>query len=161
MNTFVPHPSFRASARALDSKRLNKQVAECAQMLRVINKLAQGITTQVNRRGNTVKLAWSGHPAVKMWIGHDMAMFLYMGCCESERRRRGMKPHTEFDNITAQFPEYRVLSIADLCEFGAQGSAELPAWWNGPIHKSHQLVLEAKLRGVPQPEYKQFYVWPV
>lgn len=144
MNTFVPYESFEKSAQALDDIRLNKQVAECAQILRVLN------TWRPTKRFK----AWSSHPAVRMWVGYDEALFMYTMACEGERLVRGMNKHSEISNLLNQFPEYRVTLLKPPAE------VEMPPWWGGPIHESHQKVLAAKAAGVPQAEYRHLYVWP-
>lgn len=131
MNTFVPELTFDECARALDNKRLNKQVSECGQILRVLDKWPN--------------CAWSRHPAVLMWIGYDETLHAYMQACEKERLRRGMNPHAE----AANFPWWD------------DTFTELPPWWGGPIHDSHKLVLKAKLAGLDHSEYKHLYHWPV
>lgn len=143
MNTFVPFQTFEESAAALDDLRLNKQVAECAQILRILNTW---------RPGKRFK-AWSSHPAVRMWVGYDEALFAYTMACEGERLTRGMNKHTEIQNLLGAFPEYRLLLLPS-------AKYDMPPWWGGPIHESHQKVLAAKAAGVPQPEYKHLYFWP-
>lgn len=54
MQTFLPYPSFRESAKCLDNKRLGKQRVECIQIIKAINN---------------PKYGWQNHPAVKMWRG--------------------------------------------------------------------------------------------
>lgn len=62
MQTFLPYPSFKESARVLDNRRLGKQRVECKQILRAI----QGKTA-----------GWINHPAVKMWAGHEGSLCEY------------------------------------------------------------------------------------
>lgn len=64
MQTFLPYPDFRESARVLDSKRLGKQRVEAYQILLVI------------QRGDSAK-GWKNHPAVKMWRGNENALIRY------------------------------------------------------------------------------------
>lgn len=54
MQTFLPYPDFRASAEALDDKRLGKQRVETIQVVR-------GLTVP--------DYGWRHHPAVRMWRG--------------------------------------------------------------------------------------------
>lgn len=129
----MPKLTFSASAYYLDNKRLNKQVAECGQILRQLDCWPNG--------------AWAKHPAVMMWIGYDEALWVYTRACELERLARGMKPHAEM----AKFPEYDSL---DLC------AVTLPPWWGGKIHASHKAVLDAKTAGIPRPDYQHLYYWP-
>ena len=62
MQTFLPYPSFRDSAAALDPARLGKQRVETLQLL----------------RANTVPgYGWRHHPAAKMWAGRLPALVAY------------------------------------------------------------------------------------
>jgi len=53
MQTFLPYPSKRESLDALDNKRLNKQILEGYQILKVLS-------------GASPSGAWRNHPAVLM-----------------------------------------------------------------------------------------------
>jgi hypothetical protein len=76
MQTFLPYPSFFASAHVLDRARLGKQRVEAMQILRAL-------------RGETI--GWRYHPATRMWRGYDGALAQYgLACCE-EWIRRGYK----------------------------------------------------------------------
>ena len=57
MQTFLPFNSPAKCAEVLDNKRLNKQILECYQILKVIS---------------TNGKAWRNHPAVLMWEGEKM-----------------------------------------------------------------------------------------
>lgn len=85
MQTFVPvTESFDAIAKVLDNKRLNKQALEGWQIL--MNLL------QLDPQGeHRVSKGWSNHPAVKMWRGHEMALYLYIQAMVAEWKRRGYK----------------------------------------------------------------------
>jgi len=85
MQTFVPvTESFEAIAKVLDNKRLNKQALEGWQIL--MNLL------QLDPQGeHRVSKGWSNHPAVKMWKGHEMALYLYIQAMVDEWKRRGYK----------------------------------------------------------------------
>ena len=75
MQTFLPYPDFRKSAKTLDSKRLGKQRVEAYQILRCL--------AQPNR--------WRNHPAVKMWAGYEDALKMYMNACIDEWINRGYR----------------------------------------------------------------------
>lgn len=76
MQTFLPYPSFRASAAVLDVKRLGKQRVEGLQLLHTITGRSGG---------------WRHHPAAKMWAGHAAALASYtLAICE-EWSGRGYK----------------------------------------------------------------------
>lgn len=63
MQVFVPYRNPYEVARALDKKRLNKQIVECGQILRAISDLAA---------------PWSHHPVVAMWRPWSFWLFNYM-----------------------------------------------------------------------------------
>ena len=85
MQTFVPlTSSYEEIARVLDNKRLNKQALEAWQILMNLLELdPQG-------EHRTPK-GWSNHPAVKMWRGHETALYLYIQAMVTEWKRRGYK----------------------------------------------------------------------
>lgn len=56
MQTFLPYPDFKKSAKSLDFRRLGKQRVECLQLL----------------RGQ-----WKNHPVSKMWRGHEFQLAEY------------------------------------------------------------------------------------
>lgn len=62
MQTFLPHPSFAASAACLDYRRLGKQRVECKQIYTALVDPSYG---------------WQSHPAVQMWRGHETALASY------------------------------------------------------------------------------------
>jgi hypothetical protein len=62
MQTFLPYPDFRATALALDRRRLGKQRVEALQVLRGLVVPGYG---------------WRRHPAVKMWLGYEEALVRY------------------------------------------------------------------------------------
>lgn len=74
MQTFLPYPDFRDSAKALDYKRLGKQRVEAMQILKAL-------------RGETK--GWVNHPATKMWKGYEAALGLYMNVMIREWIDRG------------------------------------------------------------------------
>lgn len=140
MNTFLPLPSFRASASVLDYRRLGKQRLEVVAILRSISGLSDG---------------WKNHPAVKMWRGYDTALASYgLAICD-EWTSRGYTDHQR----------ERIISIVG--QVPPQPPSHLLPWWFGlsAFHRSHRSNL---LRKDPQ-WYGQFgwrerpglpYVWP-
>lgn len=54
------------TAMALDPKRLRKQIIECGQILDALNG----------------KSAWSNHPCVLQYKGHENWLFFYMRCLQ-------------------------------------------------------------------------------
>lgn len=83
MQTFVPlTSSYTDIAKVLDNKRLNKQALEGWQILMTLLEL----DPQGNHR--TPK-GWVNHPAVKMWRGYEMALYLYIQEMVAEWKNRG------------------------------------------------------------------------
>ena len=75
MQTFLPYPSFVASAKALDYRRLGKQRVEARQILKAL------------RSGG----GWQNHPAVCMWSGFEGALVLYSNLMIEEWMNRGYR----------------------------------------------------------------------
>jgi len=63
MQTFLPYPSFKESAKVLDNKRLGKQRVEAFQILKTLR---------------TGRKAWANHPATRMWRGYEASLAAYM-----------------------------------------------------------------------------------
>ena len=132
MQTFLPYPDFIKSASVLDYRRLGKQRVEARQILRII-------------LGNT-KGAWSNHPAVNMWRGHELTLAYYGDCMIQEWIRRGYCNNMEIIGAVAK---------------------EYPNWFGDfHFHRSHRSNLVRK-----HPEhYRKYwpyekdnldYIWPV
>jgi hypothetical protein len=162
MQTFVPvTESFDAIAKVLDNKRLNKQALEGWQIL--MNLL------QLDPQGeHRVSKGWSNHPAVKMWRGHEMALYLYIQSMVAEWKRRGYKS-TIGDKATNTIKIALKLGLLN-------ETASNPDWISSQdkffsIASSHRLALLNKDyewysqfkwpedRGVRPDSYE--YVWPV
>ena len=78
MQTFLPHSAPAFCAEALDSKRLNKQILECYQILNILsNQSPSG--------------AWRNHPAVLMWKNAEWKLWTYVQACVVEANARGIK----------------------------------------------------------------------
>lgn len=84
MQTFIPLATddYQAIAKTLDNKRLNKQALEGWQILMTLLEL----DPQGNHR--TPK-GWRNHPAVKMWRGHESALYMYVLEMVAEWQARG------------------------------------------------------------------------
>ena len=105
-----------------------------------------------NKNGN---LAWSNHPAVKMWKGYELSLYYYTTSIINEWKSRGYR-----DTVQDKINELRDNHIK-------QTVINHPPWlmFNEEFHISHRSNLVRKL-----PEhYKQFwpgipdnlpYVWP-
>ena len=162
MQTFVPlTTSFEDIAKVLDNKRLNKQALEGCQILMTLLELdPQG--------EHRVPKGWVNHPAVKMWRGHEYALYRYIQAMVDEWKRRGYKS-TIGDKAKSTI--MRAIEL-DLVE----GHSENPSWLSNvsyfkTIASSHRLALLNK----DYEWYSQFkwpedkgnrpetyeYVWPV
>ena len=86
MQTFLPSKNFMVSAQMLDSKRLNKQILEGYQILKVLS-------------GMSPTGGWRNHPAVKMWRGHEKSLFTYVKCMIQEAKSRGIKTEGNENNL--------------------------------------------------------------
>lgn len=86
MQTFLPFKDFHKSAQALDSKRLNKQILEGYQILKVLSN-------------DDPKAAWRNHPAVKMWRGYEGQLWLYIMAMVKEADIRGIKTDKNMSNL--------------------------------------------------------------
>lgn len=86
MQTFIPiaTDNYQSIAKTLDNKRLNKQALEGWQILMTLLEL----DPQGNHR--TPK-GWVNHPAVKMWRGHESALYAYVLNMVEEWKSRGFK----------------------------------------------------------------------
>jgi hypothetical protein len=160
MQTFMPVSSFDSVAKMLDNKRLNKQALEGWQILMNLLEL----DPQGNHRPPK---GWSNHPAVKMWKGHEVQLYLYILAMTDEWRRRGF--NTTIANKASE--TIRIARAKDLIPDPVH-SASAPFWlYLEPIHSSHRRALLVKNygwysqfgwpedHGHPPTSYE--YVWPV
>jgi hypothetical protein len=148
MQTFLPYPSFRESARCLDTKRLGKQRVEAKQIL-----IALGYG--VGEHEGNPESRWRHHPAVRMWRGHEFYLADYSLAICAEWASRGYR-----DTLREQF--HMVWT-----RVGSRQIQEVPAWiGDSAFHASHRSNL---LRKFPD-HYSRFgwsepsdleYVWPV
>lgn len=106
MQTFLPYKDFAKVAKSLDNKRLNKQILECYQVLNVLSNPSP-------------TAGWRNHPAVKMWRGHEFALYNYVQVMILEANRRGIKTEKNSDNI------YRLRH-----QYGLQWGMGNPEWMN-------------------------------
>ena len=97
MQTFLPNKSAILSAKILDPKRLGKQRVEAFQILNILH--------------NNKKAAWSHHPAVLQWMGHENALAYYMNCMIKEWIRRGYNNTMRLEKVN-----YPIKKPAWICE---------------------------------------------
>lgn len=163
MQTFLPLvDSHQSTAEVLDRKRLNKQALEGWQILMVLLELdPQGEFRPAK--------GWKNHPAVKMWRGHEMALYTYIQAMVDEWLSRGYKSTI---GEKAKATMLRALELDLLTD----SSYENPPWMQDldtykKIASSHRTALLSK----EYEWYSQFgwkedlgyrpetyeYVWPV
>lgn len=126
MQTFLPYADFRASAQALDDRRLGKQRVEALQILRALTR---------------EKCGWQNHPATRMWRGYQEALAAYgMEMCD-EWIRRGHP-----DTVKAQLMPFagdRQPTQQELAQAG-----KLPPWLGDEaLHRSHCAARGRCLKG--------------
>lgn len=91
MQTFLPYKSFIETAKCLDNKRLGKQRSEAKTILNILEGKAK-----LNRYG---KVSWINHPAVKMWVGYEDCLKLYLNFIIEEWENRGFKNNMDKEEI--------------------------------------------------------------
>jgi len=109
MQTFLPYGDYEASAQTLDNKRLNKQILEGYQILKVLS-------------GASPSGAWRNHPAVLMWERSENELHGYIQHMIYEADWRGIKTDKNAQNI-------RVLKR----EHGHKWGNEIPFWMESDI----------------------------
>jgi hypothetical protein len=106
MQTFLPHSNILETAKELDSKRLNKQILESYQILKVLS-------------GASPTGGWRNHPAVLMWKKHERALHTYAKTMIAEANFRGIKTDKNAENIAI---------LEDM--YGDRWGTSLPSWMN-------------------------------
>ena len=150
MQTFLPYPDFRETARVLDKRRLGKQRAEAIQVLRALTVAGYG---------------WRHHPAAAMWAGYEEALVTYgLDICAvwCELGSADTCATTLVADLARGTGIPAPRGQGDLATAG-----ELPPWLGDPaFHRSHQSALLRKdpthygpiFPGIPD---DLPYVWPV
>ena len=163
MQTFVPlTSSFEDIARTLDRARLNKQALEGWQILMTLLEL----DPQGNHRPPK---GWVNHPAVRMWRGHEMTLYLYIQAMVTEWKQRGYKS-------TIGDKAKETIKVALSTGLLSSGYSAPPAWVSDSdqfklVAASHRVALLNKdyewysQFGWPEDTGKRpesyDYVWPV
>lgn len=138
MQTFMPYPTYAASAKCLDRQRLGKQRIEARQILSVLTS-------------DKPNVGWRNHPAVNMWRGYEYQLALYGACICGEWIMRGYMDQQQLVFIEA-------LRTLPYCS--------APPWMgNADFHKSHKSNLIRKAPEVYQSLWPDVpsnlpYVWP-
>ena len=96
MQTFLPYEDFKRSAETLDSKRLGKQRVESMQIYKACVLDDYG---------------WKNHPVVKMWIGYEDALQIYMNTMIDEWVKRGFNNTMDIAQIYYAKMKTIILSI--------------------------------------------------
>lgn len=144
MQTFLPWPDFNDSARALDDRRLGKQIIEARQLFRTLTGITGG---------------WRNHPATGMWRGHEMPLVGYAVACNDEWKRRHLRQHGA----------HRNLFEIDVPRVDPQTLGFSPPPWLGDpeFHRRHRLrLLYVKPDWYthrfpePVPDTPPDYLWP-
>ncbi|MFJ9342075.1 MSMEG_6728 family protein [Streptomyces sp. NPDC101733] len=149
MQTFLPFPSFTASADALDGRRLGKQRVEAVQVLRGLIVPGYG---------------WRRHPAVRMWTGYEEALVRYgLDVCArwTAEGRADTCAVTLVTDLHSRLPGVEVRTQERLAADG-----DLPPWLGTPeFHRSHQSALVRKDEAFYRERFPDVpddlpYVWP-
>ena len=88
MQTFLPYKNYDQCAEILDNKRLNKQILEAYQILKVLS-------------GQSPSGAWRNHPAVLMWKNAEYSLKAYAKTMIKEAKARGIRTEKNESNIDA------------------------------------------------------------
>ena len=152
MQTFLPYADFQESAHCLDRMRLGKQRVESYQILKVLLGFSKP-----NKKGI---IAWSNHPAVKMWKGYEVALLWYtLAICKewTDRNYKDTIREKSLDLFHQKHYDFDKL-IYD--------NHEVPDWLgNQQFHDSHKSNLLRKNKEY----YSRFewstpddlpYIWP-
>ncbi|KPI00123.1 hypothetical protein OV450_0895 [Actinobacteria bacterium OV450] len=149
MQTFLPYPSFDASAAALDQRRLGKQRVEAVQVLRGLIVPGYG---------------WRRHPAVRMWAGYEEALVRYgLEICAAWTAAG--RADTCAVTLVQDFTGGTSVTVPRSQEqLAADG--DLPPWLGTPdFHRSHQSALVRKDPAFYREYFPDVpddlpYVWP-
>ena len=95
MQTLLPYSSYSFTAQHLDNKRLNKQILECYQILKVLSQ-------------RPVKGGWVNHPAVLMWKNHELHLYAYAQKMIKEAKIRGIRTDKNSDNLLSLHNQYKL-----------------------------------------------------
>jgi hypothetical protein len=88
MQTFLPSADYEYAAQTLDNKRLNKQILEGYQIMKVLS-------------GASESGAWRNHPAVLMWKNSETHLMDYIDNMVYEANWRGIKTVNNVANLNA------------------------------------------------------------
>ena len=86
MQTFMPFDDYQDTADILDNKRLNKQILEGYQILKILS-------------GASPSGAWRNHPAVLMWKRSEHHLSNYIDTLVVEANHRGIRTEKNVSNL--------------------------------------------------------------
>lgn len=135
MQTFLPYKSFSKSAQVLDNRRLNKQILEGYQILKVLSS-------------DDPFAAWRNHPAVLMWKNAEYTLLNYVLAMVKEANVRGIKTDKNL---------YNILTLKK--EKSGSWRNKMPAWYSDTakinrLTESHRANLYRK-----DPEYYDRFMY--
>lgn len=132
MQIFAPFISLEDIARCLDNKRLNKQVLETRQIIRVI----EGI-----------KMGYRNHPAVKMYTPYLDFLRLYHNIMRAEWVHRGKNSNMPDEPLSVSKEEVIYFFFLLLyCNAKVSKKVVYPSWWgkHDDFHSCHRANLLSK-----------------
>lgn len=137
MQTFLTCACVRASLLRLDHRRLQKQLLEAVQILRILNRIKSGQVLS--------KPGYAKHPAVLMWLGREKFLRYYACCCSeviaevTHRVKDGM-PYDTCTLDTALREELGGwINLEDVHD------SDKPAWFGDQaFHSAHRASLYRK-----------------
>ena len=147
MQTFAPLAEIEESAKALDLKRLGKQIIECRQIAKAIANPGYG---------------WQRHPAVAMWRENTGGLLIYATYMNAEWEARRGKTHGAYTNMLLDYG----VSYAEAQRAALDWGEHSPPWWGqDAVHESHRSNLIRKHPEhyeplFPSTEKDLPYVWP-
>lgn len=177
MQTFLPYHSFIECAKVLDKKRCWCQVKEAKQIINVLEQLKKEEPN--NFIGDSLKrkrIAWSNHPAVKMWIGYDDLLKHYYNVfleyCINEHKINTKLFYIECKYSNAEYNDkdgaYLVNGFEVYGDIFKLSDKETPFWLgNEDFHRSHRSKLIEKNEDFYLPLFpndkgfnNSLYLWP-
>lgn len=131
MQVFLPDRDFAKCAEVLDTKRLVKQLLEGRQILQTLSGESAG---------------WKSHPAVKMFIGHEGVLYMYLSAIRDEMEKRGYKWENNWEVIQRVADTY----------FPNQESYILPWWFDDEYLDSVVITHRGRLYAKAPDLYPQY-----
>ena len=124
MQTFLNEPTFKLIAKQLDPLRLRKQFIEARQIMDVLLEKPES--------------RWRNHPAVKQWVGYEVALYNYSMEIGWEIKCRGWKYEKNLEALELHYVNH--LQDRELV---------YPKWWLNPelsarIIRTHRTRLFVK-----------------